>query len=66
MRDVLTGGSIDAQRTMLAKVLVEMKMGATSADLTLSLPLSELTGIYKMPPISYTCWESTDRVDCRR
>ncbi len=50
MRDSLMGESIDDQRTMLAKILVGMEMGPTSASLSLSLPLSEVTGIYKMPP----------------
>jgi hypothetical protein len=34
---------------MLAKLLVKMKMGVTSAGLTVSLPLSEVIGVYKMP-----------------
>jgi hypothetical protein len=55
MRDSLMGESIDDQRTMLAKVLVGMEMGATNASLTLSLPLSEVTGIYKMPPRDLEC-----------
>jgi hypothetical protein len=58
MREALTSESIHEQRTMLAKVVVGMEMGPASAGLTLSLPLSEVTGIYPMPSrecFPYTC-----------
>ena len=55
MRSALKSKSVHDQHTMLAKVVVGMRMGPTGGNLTLTFPLSEVTGKYKMPPRDLQC-----------
>ncbi len=50
MRKDLAEGDTSTKRDILSKVVVEVAMGPTAADLSYTFPLHEVTGMYKSPP----------------
>jgi site-specific DNA recombinase len=50
MRKDLAEGDLPAKRDLLSKVVAKIVMGPTSAELSYTFPLHEVTGMYTAPP----------------
>ena len=53
MRKDLAEGDLPTKRDLLSKVVAKIVMGPTSADLSYTFPLHEMTGMYTAPPLGH-------------
>jgi hypothetical protein len=60
MRKDLTGGDLPTKRDVLSKVVAKIVMGPTSAELSYTFPLHEVTGMYTTPPWGHSIYRYID------